>query len=128
MYAKKLKLLGVKVSKSFGEQITHLVWSNGSETRVAAAVLMGIIVVNTGWIDKFEECRGTVCDSEHQVVSGIQRTEAAAAVLSLSDRPTRLAVSQLRAAKIDFPKAEGHRGRTRAHWTSTARLTGDLDC
>ena len=117
-------MLGVKVSKSFGEQVTHLVWSNGSGTRVAAAVLMGIIVVNIAWIDKFEDCRGKVCDSEHQVVSGIQRTEAAAAVLSLSDKPTRSTVSQLRTAKID-PKKDDHRGWTVVNRTSKARLTGD---
>jgi twin BRCT domain len=120
---RRLKLLGIKVSKSFGEQVTHLVWCNGSGTRVAAAVLMGVIVVNTGWIDKFEESRGNVLDSEHQVVSGIQRTEAAAAVLSLSGKRARSAVS-LCTTKIDPPKKDGQQGWSVAKRTSKARLTG----
>lgn len=116
-------MLGIKVSKSFGEQVTHLVWCNGSGTRVAAAVLMGVIVVNTGWIDKFEESRGNVLDSEHQVVSGIQRTEAAAAVLSLSGKRARSTVS-LCTTKIDPPKKDGQQGWSMAKRTSKARLTG----
>ena len=123
MQIKRLKLLGIKVSKSFGEQVTHLVWCNGSGTRVAAAVLMGVIVVNTGWIDKFEESRGNVLDSEHQVVSGIQRTEAAAAVLSLSGKRALSAVS-LRTTKIDPPKKDGQQGWSMAKRTLEARLTG----
>lgn len=123
MQIKRLKLLGIKVSKTFGEQVTHLVWYNGSGTRVAAAVLMGVIVVNTGWIDKFEESRGNVLDSEHQVVSGIQRTEAAAAVLSLSGKRARSAVS-LCTTKIDPPKKDGQQGWSMAKRTSKARVTG----
>ena len=121
VYVKKLKLLGIKVLKSFGEEVTHLIWYNGSGARVAAAVVMGIFVVNTGWIDKLEECQGNFYDSEHQITNGIQPTQAVAAVFQLIDNPARSNMSQLSTAKIDSPKKIGHRG-----WTKS-RLTGDAE-
>ena len=78
--------LGATVSTSFGENITHLVWSNGSTARLAAAIILGITVVDPSWIEGCNNAGKKVDESccQVKVVSGILAHDATAAVLAMS--------------------------------------------
>ena len=74
------------MSTSFGENITHLVWSNGSTARLAAAIILGITVVDPSWIEVCNNAGKKVDESccQVKVVSGILAHDATAAVLAMS--------------------------------------------
>jgi hypothetical protein len=65
-----------------------LIWSNGRQTRLAAAIIMGIRVVLPGWVDKCGESDKMTEEGEYLINSRLAATEAAAAVLALSKSPS----------------------------------------
>ena len=77
--------LGATVSSSLGEDITHFVCSNGSTARLAASIVLSIKVVGPSWIEKCKKESKKVDESGHAVISGITASDAAAAVLSISN-------------------------------------------
>ena len=77
--------LGATVSSSLGEDITHFVCSNGSTARLAASIVLSIKVVGPSWIEKCKKEGKKIDESGHAVISGITASDAAAAVLSISN-------------------------------------------
>ena len=61
-----------------------MIWSYGSRSRLAAAVILGITAVHPAWVEKCLQCNRKVDEEEYSVVSRIIPREAAEAVLSLS--------------------------------------------
>jgi hypothetical protein len=51
VYVKELKSLGAIVIDVFTDEITHMIFSNGSERRLKSAAIFGIIVVSPPWIE-----------------------------------------------------------------------------
>ena len=59
-----------------------MIWSNGKQTRLAAAIIMGIRVVLPGWVDKCRESDKMTEEGEYLITSGLVATTAAAAALA----------------------------------------------
>ena len=65
-----LRALGATIAESFGENCTHLVWSNASERRLAAAGIFGIPIVSPLWIENCNESGTKVDESDFAVTTG----------------------------------------------------------
>jgi hypothetical protein len=79
-----LKSLGATISESFGESTTHLIWSNGTAKRLAAAVILDVTVILPGWIEKCKQTGKRCEEADYIVINGISSSQAAASVLSFS--------------------------------------------
>lgn len=77
--------MGATVSASLGEGITHYVCSNGSKARIAASIVLGIKIVRPSWIEKCKKVGKKVDESGHSIISGVSASDAAAAVLAMSN-------------------------------------------
>jgi hypothetical protein len=86
--AKSLKSLGAKIAVTFGETVTHLVWSNGTHSRLAAAIVLGIKVVSPGWINECKQCQNKVDESDYTVID-ISQNDAVAAIMLRSNDSSR---------------------------------------
>ena len=62
-----LRALGATIAESFGENCTHLVWSNASERRLAAAGIFGIPIVSPLWIENCNESGTKVNEKDFAV-------------------------------------------------------------
>ena len=52
---KVLVSLGAAIESSFGDNCTHLIWSNGTSNRIKVAELLNIFVVSPLWIEQCKE-------------------------------------------------------------------------
>jgi hypothetical protein len=84
-----------------------LIWSNGRQTRLAAAIIMGIRVVLPDWVDKCRESDKMAEEGEYLINGGLVAIEAAAAVLSLSKSPS---------------SSSGHRPKNESSSATNSRL------
>jgi hypothetical protein len=50
-YAVELKSLGAVVSDIFTDDMTHMIFANGSERRLKSAAIFEIVVVSPLWIE-----------------------------------------------------------------------------
>jgi hypothetical protein len=73
---------------TFGETVTHLVWSNGTHSRLAAAIVLGIKVVSPGWINECKQCRNKA-DESNYIIMDVSQEDAVAAVMSYSNDSSR---------------------------------------